>query len=42
MSSSDAMLEDSSVYFQCENERAARLKNRSCFPSMSTLAVVNL
>ena len=26
MSSSDAMFEDSSVYFWCVNERAARIK----------------
>ena len=41
MSSSDAMFDALSVYFQYVNERAAR-KNRSCFPSVSTWAIVNI
>ena len=40
--SSDAMFEASSVYSQYVNERAAHVKNRQCFPSVSTWAVVNL
>ena len=42
MSSSDAMFEASPVYFQYVNERVAHVKNRPCFPSVSTWAVVNL
>ena len=40
--SSDALFETSSVYFQYVNERAAHGKKEPCFPSLSTLAVVNL
>ena len=43
MSSSDAMFEALSVYFQYVNERAAHdCKNRLRFPSVSTYAVINL
>ena len=42
MSSSNAMFEASSLYFQYVNEQAAHVKNRPCFPSLSTWAVVNL
>ena len=40
MSSSDAMFEDSSVYYQSLNEQAAHV-NIDIFPSVSTWAVVN-
>ena len=42
MSSSDAMFEASSVYFQYVNERAAHIKIDSFYPLVSTWAVVNL
>ena len=42
MSSSNAMFEASSVYFQYVNERAAHVKLDRASPSVSTWAVVNL
>ena len=41
MSSSDAMFEAPSVYYQSVNEQAAHV-NIDIFPSVSTWAVVNL
>ena len=38
MYSLDAMFEASPVYFQCVNERAAHVKNRRCFPSVSNFS----